>query len=116
VSCIGPDITWSDSFEAARLFNAGLDFSCTNYSPGTHDDWRVPSIRELMSLMDFGNDPALPEDHPFLSVPICNIWASTSSASEPSRAWDVTFSTYVGAQSYLEKTFEKCVWPVRGGQ
>ena len=32
-------------------------------------DWRLPNVRELQSLVDYGRyDPALPEGHPFTRV------------------------------------------------
>ena len=34
-----------------------------------HSDWRLPNANELESLVDYGqSDPALPSDHPFVSV------------------------------------------------
>jgi len=46
-------------------------------------DWRVPNIRELLSLMHFENtSPALPTDHPFINVvqlPVHSYyWTSTN--------------------------------------
>jgi hypothetical protein len=42
--------------------------------------WRLPTIRELESLVDAGNhNPALPSDHPFIDIREA-YWSSTSSA------------------------------------
>ena len=34
-----------------------------------YDDWRLPNAKELLSLIDYGQDqPVLPIDHPFINV------------------------------------------------
>jgi len=54
-----------------------------------HDDWRLPSVRELETLIDFGRyGPAVPEG---LSVSPGGHWSSTSFANSPDRAWCVNF-------------------------
>ena len=42
---------------------------CEALTNGGYEDWRLPSVRELQSLMDYGRDtPALPPGHPFANV------------------------------------------------
>lgn len=42
-------------------------------------DWRMPNLREAMSLLDFGNNnPALPVDHLFDNIWDGNYWTSTA--------------------------------------
>jgi hypothetical protein len=59
---------WPDAVAACyELFFAG------------YDDWRLPNLRELHSLIDYGNHtPALPVDHPFTNVQAGFYWSSTT--------------------------------------
>jgi len=51
-------IHWSDALSA-----------CNAYSVGTLDDWRMPNIRELQSLLDYEqSNPMLPVGHPFINI------------------------------------------------
>ncbi len=65
---------------------------CENLSFAGHDDWRLPDVRELQSIVDYGRyDPAIdPVFGAFSSV----YWSSTSGADFPDLAWSVSF--YVG--------------------
>jgi hypothetical protein len=78
--------TWSDS---STVFLATL-----NTAPcfATHCDWRLPNIKELMSLVDYGQlNPAVDP-----SVPGAKqsgfYWSATTFAGNPNFAWLVLFS------------------------
>lgn len=81
-------------------------------------DWRLPNVRELTSLVDYGeNDPALPSGHPFLNVQsdlFIGYWTSTSVFREPTSAWDVKL--HDGNTALGSKGISRKVWAVRGGQ
>jgi hypothetical protein len=80
------------------------------------DDWRLPSINELSTLVDFGRlDPALdpavfPEDLEAL-VLSPYFWSSTTSPSLAFEAYYVNF--YNGHQYPYRKTYQFSVRPVR---
>jgi hypothetical protein len=77
-------------------------------------DWRLPNIKELHSLVDFGNaSPALPTGHPFIGVQSDHYWSSTTFPLSFDHAWYVT--VHYGYVQLDDKTVTNYVWPVRGG-
>jgi hypothetical protein len=99
-------------------WDAALDY-CVNMNsgPGTYGytDWRLPNVRELQSLLDYGrHSPALTPDHPFNNVRDGNYWLSTTYVSHSSYAWYVY--VYDGTVTWYNKVYAFYVWPVRGGQ
>lgn len=62
---------------------------CNGLSYGEHDDWRLPNVRELQSLVDYGrHSPSI--DPVFATLPVA-YWSSTSSVNSPTLAWGVIF-------------------------
>jgi hypothetical protein len=112
--CFG-EVTWINAPAEVASLNSGSVTTCTNYTAGTFDDWRVPNVRELASLIDYGgNDPALPTGHPFVSVQYDYYWTSSTDAKNTGYAWSMSFE--YGTASTVFKAAFNYVWPVRGGQ
>jgi len=81
---------------------------------GNRKGWRLPTIEELMSLVDPSqSNPALPAGHPFINVQGTFYWSSTTYESSSSRAWFVSMN--VGFVQVYSKSVSYFVWPVRGG-
>ena len=89
--------------------------NCELSDGSTAGMWRLPNVREMQSLVDYGwSDLALPSGHPFTAVQSSYYWSSTTYAGSTSNAWIVYLSyNYVGL---VVKTASFYVWPVRGGQ
>jgi hypothetical protein len=98
----------------AMDWNLAIDF-CNGLEFAGHSDWRLPNVRELNSLVDYGRiNPPLPSGHPFEGIRSGEYWSSSSLGDEPMMAWIVAFSQG-GAQSTGVEG-ERYVWPVRGGR
>jgi hypothetical protein len=103
-------------WQPAMNFVAGMTAagSYSNCAAG-FSDWRLPNVRELYSLVDYGEyDPALPDGHPFTGVQtVDGYWSSTSHADETVVAWVVFLLS--GRVDRSTKEYTRFVWPVRGG-
>jgi hypothetical protein len=63
---------------------------CENLDFARHDDWRLPNLRELQSLVDYGTFS--PSIDPVFGAFSASYWSSTSDAEIPTNAWFVRFS------------------------
>ncbi len=119
-----------DAYAPAANWQQALDYvACLNgMNEGEgylgHNDWRLPNVYELRSLVDFSQtDPALPNDHPFGNVHTSGLrggyWTSTTHFPG-GKAWCVWFNRPGLPQTYRTDNHGKSdlrqVWPVRGGK
>jgi hypothetical protein len=104
---VGRVLAWQEALSAIRGLNRGRWAGC--------DDWRLPNIRELDSLVDLdAHSPALPAMAPFFNVR-SGYWSATTSVYEPRYAWALYLREGIVGVGY--KPFENfCVWPVRSGK
>ena len=101
----GSPVTWGQALEAVERLR--------EQRFGGQDDWRLPNINELESLVDCStHDPALPGDHPFTHAGE-GYWSSTTSFFETDWAWVLYLRK--GALGVGFKTNpDFLVWPVAG--
>ncbi len=112
-------LTWAKNANIAAGAKTWLEAVrfCQNLMIGHRKGWRLPTIKELSSLLDPHKAyPFLPEGHPFENVcyawGIQHYWSSTTYEGDSSRAWVVTM--HYGKVTYGLKVFDSYVWPVRG--
>jgi len=94
---------------------------------GLHKDWRLPNIKELESLVNYGfANPAMSsasgvanasQNDPFTDLQIWyGYWSSTTLANDPTMGWGITFSPPFNYMVNTGgKTFAGYVMAVRGG-
>jgi hypothetical protein len=110
-NCFGVQ-TWTNALSNSNTLASG---SCGLTDGSVAGAWRLPNVKELQSLIDFGNSsPALPGGHPFSGVQSGSYSSSTTPASSLSFAWFVNL--IAGSASFHSKANSDFVWPVRGGQ
>jgi len=119
-NCFG-ERSWATALADANGLAAGY---CGLVDGSQAGDWRLPSVNELQSLVDYEYySPALSnaagtgqwtEGDAFSGVQSDTYWSSSSYASYPDGAWGV--SLYRGSVFSGSKTGSYYVWPVRGGQ
>lgn len=101
-SDVAPDLNWTEAIEY-----------CEALSHGGADDWRLPSINELLSITDLSAySPAI--DSTFQKTVSGGYWSSTTYARDTSSAWGVDFDN--GNDHVNEKTGNLYVRCVRVGQ
>ncbi len=115
--CTDGKVFWQHTLDFAVGVNAG-SFPLCNSTPA-QSDWRVPNVKELLSLIDYGeNDPALPDGHPFLNVNNRISWTSSTdhaSGVSGTEAWGVHWQngrTWIQPKLNNDHAFML----VRGGQ
>lgn len=89
---------------------------CESFSYATYSDWRLPNVRELMSIVDYGESfPAINTAY-FLNTTSYNFyWTSTTFVPTTTYAWGVIFDTGNVQHPDGNKTNNRNVRPVRGG-
>jgi hypothetical protein len=117
-SCDGV-MAWSNALDHANeLYDGcsgcgGDDEDCGLNDDSSAGDWRLPNIKELQSLIDFGEfNPVLPSGRPFTNVLSASYWSSTTNANDTLTAWRVNMSD--GSAVIDDKSSGNYnVWPVR---
>ncbi|MBP6857614.1 MAG: DUF1566 domain-containing protein [Candidatus Pacebacteria bacterium] len=65
---------------------------CDSLSLATHSDWRLPNVKELMSIVDYGRvNPAIDPTY-FPATQSGFYWSSTAYENSANNAWLVHFS------------------------
>lgn len=122
-NCFGTD-NWYNAIAAANGLTGDGTSSCGLNDNSQVGDWRLPNVKEIQSLMDYGHSfPTLllPADHPFTDVQVGGIneppssyWTSTSTGSSNDGVYSVSLSVgWVERLSIEGTNFSLFVWPVR---
>jgi hypothetical protein len=84
-------LTWQRRVDATARSWADATAQCACLALGGHDDWRLPTRMELVSIVDFTRDsPAIDLDA-FPGTPSAWFWTASRWADDPAFAWYVYF-------------------------
>lgn len=86
---------------------------CQNLELGEFDDWRLPTIEELVMLTDKSKSD-LTFDDVFENIENNGYWSSSSVANNSEKAWIVDFST--GTDDWSNKNISKNVKCIRNSE
>ena len=111
--CTGNNGATQDTSKCTDTSGDTATTYCTALRLGGHEDWRVPTRKELVGLAEYGQtSPAM--NSAFQNVASNNYWSSTTYAGNASNAWYVDF--YDGHQYTRSKSNSYYVRCVRAGQ
>lgn len=106
--CVGRD-DWDGAIDFCNALHTG---ECGLSDGSSEGDWRLPNVRELQSLIDYGQfDDALPSDHLFDDVMSDNYWTSTTYKGDDNSAWQIDIMR--GDITDYSKSSDRYIWPVR---
>ncbi len=108
-------LTWQDNKAAAKVQKNWSDAKeyCKDLTLGGYSDWRLPSIKELQSIVDITKySPAIKSG--FKHVASGYYWSSSEVVSDSSLAWGVFFGN--GGTNFDDKSYKSYVRCVRGRQ
>jgi hypothetical protein len=109
----GPKMIWQD---ALTFCNNLANGQCGLTDDSEAGNWRLPNIKELLSLIDYGrSNPAMPAGSDLFIFISSTYWSSTTYANSADGAWYVDFYDGLGNYS-LNKSGSRYVRAVRGGQ
>ena len=87
-------LSWQDDADASSYtatWQGAIDY-CEALTLGGYDDWRLPNINELYTIVDRGrSDPAIAAV--FVNTASSGYWSSTSNVSNPSMRGASTSTT-----------------------
>ena len=87
-------LLWQDNsaVESTEVVYGGAKAYCKQLELAGHNDWRLPTVIELQSIVDLTRyDPAIKRGFHFTASE--SYWSSTLYADDADRAWDVNFKS-----------------------
>ena len=107
-------LEWQDNATPVKKSWKDVIDYCENLSLGGNNDWRLPNINELLSIVDDSKyNPAI--NNSFINFTSSRYWSSTTGAYYSSYAWHVNFY-YGNSYDYRNAANELYVRCVRAGQ
>ena len=108
-------LTWQDNSASETVEKDWSDAKnyCKNLTLSGKNDWRLPSIKELQSIVNIEKYvPAIKSG--FKHVASNGYWSASQYVSDSSYAWEVSF--YNGYTYYFKQSNKNYVRCVRGRQ
>jgi len=106
-------LLWEDTphVKETKLTQPKAEKYCNTLKLGGFEDWRLPSIRELLTIVDYKRtEPALPKAFSYIEEESF-YWTYTVVADESDAFWGVNFKR--GASSKASEYYDRYVRCVR---
>ena len=84
-------LIWQQQDDDVERNHAEAIMYCQNLDLAGSTNWRLPNIKELMSIVDYRIDKPSIDDAMFPETNSANYWSVSSRASFPDTAWLVFF-------------------------
>jgi len=109
------NLSWQDDIAAKTTKKSWIEAIeyCENLTLGGYNDWRLPNIKELLSIVDVSKSKSTIYAI-FQNVSSSYYWSSTTGADDTTDAWRVFFD-YGNSDSYKNKDNNHYVRCVRDG-
>ena len=89
VTDIATGLMWQQTTSDSMNWENALSY-CENLVLSEYDDWRLPSLMELQTIVDYSKSPAIDTNY-FPTTLSSYHWSSTTNVGSNSKAWVVNF-------------------------
>ncbi len=105
--------TWNDGYcDGTATTYKQSDAAKLTSDLGGQTDWRLPTYKELLTIVDYGTSAPAINSTVFPDTPVTDFWTTTPKAEEADSFWNVGFKS--GQGGYTSKTTEYSARLVRG--
>jgi hypothetical protein len=97
-------LMWQRNVDPGSRLWADAYAYCDGLSLGGHDDWRLPVLIELVSIVDFTQEDPSIDATAFPATPVDSFWTAAPVVGSPGDFWYILFTTgfnYPGHADFL---------------
>jgi len=111
VTDVATGLMWQQQDDGIARSHGDAISYCQGLNLADETGWRLPNIKELISIVDYRSESPATDEAAFLGVTSVDYWSETTHASNPGNAWVVNF--LIGITFEESKTDKKNVRCVR---
>ena len=106
----GTGLVWQQVLSMELLTQAQAAAYCASLNLNGYTDWRLPSIVELVSIVDPTQYNSAISNTYFPNTPASFYWSTTPDASAAGLVWTVTFDVgSITSAGVIESGYARCV-------
>jgi len=93
--------------------------ACEGLTYAGHSDWRLPNVKELVSVLDYALAAPYVDPYFFPAIVLNYYWTSTTSINNTTFAYYANLSSgtsYPNIAARSKTSYKHYIWPVRLGQ